>query len=157
MPTKIMNTILDLRHLAPPQRDAAVDEAVAMHVAKWEPKWLLMKRGFYYRPGAQGYTAIIAEAGRFDHADAERDVSSSHGEVSMIAETPPPFATSADAVLPLLPKTKGGDFWTVDAGYLGARACIRNSNGIKSEGAAPTLPLAACLALLRAHGVEVVI
>lgn len=65
----------------------------------------------------------------------------------------PPYATSADAVLPLL-KT----YWEVNAGTLGdghAQVTVEFWGAPKDqhgEGAAPTFPLAACFALLRSHG-----
>lgn len=34
--------------------------------------WLVVKRGLYYRPNAQGYTGIKAEAGRFTAEEANR-------------------------------------------------------------------------------------
>lgn len=71
--------------------------------------------------------------------------------------TRPKFATSADAVLPLLPKKGKGGFWTADGGYMGVRICIRDINGIiEQEALAPTFARAACFALLRAHGCDVV-
>jgi hypothetical protein len=35
-----------------------------------ERPWLLVKRGFYWRPEGMGYTAFKAEAGRYTDADA---------------------------------------------------------------------------------------
>lgn len=33
--------------------------------------YVIMKRGYYYRPKAQGYTSVLAEAGRFTLAEAK--------------------------------------------------------------------------------------
>lgn len=33
--------------------------------------WVLRKRGYFYRPNAQGYTASIHEAGRYTEAEAK--------------------------------------------------------------------------------------
>ncbi len=63
--------------------------------------------------------------------------------------TPPPYATSADAVLPLLEKR------TYETGfYVGGRHAVHFPDG-DITGAADTFALAACIALLRAHGWEV--
>ena len=32
--------------------------------------WVVIKRGYFYRPGAKGYTAFLKEAGRWSHAEA---------------------------------------------------------------------------------------
>lgn len=37
-------------------------------------QWTLMKRGYYYRPNAQGYTSNLAEAGRYTEAEAKQHV-----------------------------------------------------------------------------------
>ena len=62
----------------------------------------------------------------------------------------PPYATSADAVLPLLPKERHKTFWICHAGYLGYRICIHSgeTGNILAEAEAPTFARAACLALL---------
>lgn len=33
--------------------------------------WLLISRGYYWRPGSMGYTAVRAEAGRYHKTEAE--------------------------------------------------------------------------------------
>lgn len=67
-------------------------------------------------------------------------------------EAIPPYSTSADAVLPLLERYSE---WNMDANYPEPGrerfVCwVENSSGT-----ADTFPLAACIALLRAHGVKV--
>lgn len=63
---------------------------------------------------------------------------------------PLPFATSADSIIPFLPKTYGGSFWTADAGFLGCRISIRDQQGeILHEASSPILARSACIALLR--------
>jgi hypothetical protein len=36
-------------------------------------QWLIRKRGYYYRPDRAGYTASIAEAGRYTEAEAKAE------------------------------------------------------------------------------------
>lgn len=36
-------------------------------------QWLIRKRGYYYRPNRAGYTASIAEAGRYTEAEAKAE------------------------------------------------------------------------------------
>lgn len=38
--------------------------------------WVVMKGGYFYRPGAKGYTPILKEAGRWPHAEAVKLVNS---------------------------------------------------------------------------------
>lgn len=39
-----------------------------------EPReWLIRKRGYYYRPNRAGYTASVAEAGRYTEAEAKAE------------------------------------------------------------------------------------
>jgi hypothetical protein len=75
-----------------------------------------------------------------------------------------PYATSADAVLPLLEKWRGVEtagMWRgehfkedpEDANYL--ISLMADWGRIRFEGRSPTFPRAACFALLKAHGVEV--
>jgi hypothetical protein len=72
------------------------------------------------------------------------------------ADQLPEYATSADAVLPLL--EKAGGFW---CDFNGKQFEVQVGTNLARGygypwGIAKTLPLAACIALLRAHGVEVV-
>jgi hypothetical protein len=69
---------------------------------------------------------------------------------------PPQFATSCDAVMPLLEQFEevdcirsGGNGWQVIIHTITTDKFLPNA-------AAATLPLAACIAILRAHGWEVV-
>lgn len=50
-----------------------------------EKLFLIRKRGFYYRPNAQGYTVITRDAGRFTEAEAiaHRD-SCDPGEITLV-------------------------------------------------------------------------
>lgn len=112
--------ILDLRNLPDAERDARVNEAVAVHVAGY------MKRNDW--------------SGRLDKGDEQAVIS-------------PPFSTSADAVLPLLEKHARWECNYVGDATWKDRAYCCELNGRKEM--APTIPLAACLTLLRANGVEV--
>jgi hypothetical protein len=131
--------------------DAEINACFAEVVAGWKPLWLLTKDGYYYRPKAAGYTSNRAEAGRFDKAYAERDVSATRGEVQMEQDAPPDYLNSADAVLPWLEKCRrwkaercapDGVWLEVDAPRFG-------------DAYAPTFARAACIALLKAHGVSI--
>lgn len=61
-------------------------------------KWLLIKRGFYYRPNAAGYCEDIASAGRFDEAYAKSDVSATNGDVRMVKEPLPDYLNDLNAM-----------------------------------------------------------
>lgn len=41
--------------------------------------WVIRRRGYFYRPGRAGYTASIAEAGRYTQAEAETEAASVEG------------------------------------------------------------------------------
>ncbi len=68
-----------------------------------------------------------------------------------IADAVPQFSRSADAVLPLLERM---DRWQCDYGRPEKKYRLYFIRR-EGEGTAATFPRAACLALLRAHGVEV--
>ena len=84
--------------------DAELSAVFAVEVAGHKPMFLLVKRGYYFRPEAKGYVYEEAKAGRFTEAEARDYVDPSHGEVTMYADKPPVFATSMDAVLPYFEK-----------------------------------------------------
>jgi hypothetical protein len=68
--------------------------------------------------------------------------------------TPPPFATSADAVLPLL--ENGEDIAQIRyLRYSTGRYAWEVSLNSSFSGSGETFPFGLCIALLRAHGVEV--
>ena len=71
--------------------------------------------------------------------------------------TPPDFATSADALLPLLEKLIRFDVYATGnaSASQGCRVYVWDHDDNEHRGVAQALPLAACIALLRAHGVEV--
>jgi hypothetical protein len=46
--------------------------------------YVLMKRGLYYRPKSQGYTGILAEAGRYTEEEARARVEGAGGDVTML-------------------------------------------------------------------------
>jgi hypothetical protein len=58
-----------------------------------EPKWLLVKRGLYYRPNSHGYTGIKDDAGRFEEAYAQNHCRDT--DVTMIREDRAPEYSSA--------------------------------------------------------------
>ncbi len=66
----------------------------------------------------------------------------------------PPYATSADAVLPLLEKYHAA--WLAQSVINGCTVVITATGYERFYGNSPTFPRAACIALLRANGVEVV-
>lgn len=84
-----------------------------------------------------------------------------NGEPEEVQDGPiPNYSTSADAVLPLLEK------WASEAEFNGPSihmtpdsrwlVSLHNADDIVASATARTLPRAACIALLRANGVEVV-
>jgi hypothetical protein len=72
------------------------------------------------------------------------------GQSTLLSQLPK-FATSADAVLPLLEKLCISFTWKSPSAAMPGK--LRT---FTVEIEAPTFPLAACVALLRAHGVEVI-
>jgi hypothetical protein len=46
-----------------------------------DPQYYLLKKGFYYRPKAQGYCEFKREAGLFSTDEADAHIASCHGEV----------------------------------------------------------------------------
>jgi hypothetical protein len=143
-----MNTTLDLRPLPESERNDRVNEAVAVHVAKdWREVPLIRgdkARGIVarfqadqiHRPHAQVYTPVVV---RFKGG---------YG-----GDLWPRYATSANDMLPLLEKHARWEINFVGDTKWKDRAYCCDFGGFKVM--APTLPLAACLALLRANGVEV--
>ncbi len=79
-----------------------------------------------------------------------------HKDVPRETDRPPPYATSADAVLPLLEKWKfvKASRW-VESKWLVSMSDDLNEHSHKFLGYAPSLPRAACFALLGAVGCTV--
>lgn len=119
-----MKATLDLRPLTEPQRLAAINEAVAVHVSKLENlHWI-------------------------DHV---RVYGGAYPDVRSL----PDYATSADAVLPLLDKFFY--IWSAERdSYMPTEEAYSAGTPKLSWCTAPTLALACCFLLLRAHGVEVI-
>lgn len=145
-----MTKTLTLTGLSGDALYTAVNEAVAQATDIQPRRWLLMKRGLYYRPKAAGYTNSIAEAGRFDEAYARRDVQATRGEVSMMLEPMPPYSTSADAVMPLLERWRS--CWVRSETQWTVFLFPYTTPDPVADATASTFALAACIALLRAHG-----
>ncbi|RRJ96804.1 hypothetical protein Ga0100231_023850 [Opitutaceae bacterium TAV4] len=61
-------------------------------------QYVLLKGGYYYRPGAHGYTSKIEEAGRFSKEYAESDVRATNGEVTMRPEPLPDYLNDLNAM-----------------------------------------------------------
>lgn len=57
-----------------------------------EPRFLLMKRGLFYRPGSQGYTGVKLLAGRFHEHEARPDC----GVTAIHEDKAPMFAECAN-------------------------------------------------------------
>jgi len=141
-----------------------INAAVAEHVAGW-------------RPTEQQIDAWVTWA-HVSGCDTSREAAIATAKLC----DRPAFTRSADAVLPLLEKMKGDGFWVNIKDHTNGIQCgkrdwlviISNFDDccdpdegddgflkkgqpmIYREGVAPTFPLAACIALLRAKGIEVV-
>lgn len=131
--------------------DGELSELFAREVAKTKREFLLIKRGYYYRPNAAGYTANRDEAGRFDEVYADSHVSSTHGEVIKEKCQIPSFATSADAVMPWLEKCLG---WNVSKPFSESYHFVSVKTGDEDifswhNSTGETFARAACIALIR--------
>lgn len=128
--------------------DAQLSEVFAVEVAEMPPLFTLMKRGYYYRPNANGYTSHLADAWKVTEDVADQHVYPHDEPVTKHSVPRPPFAASADAVLPFIPtyadarKTALG--WTIE---------ICNEHG-RFRGAMTTFARAACIALIKAKRAE---
>lgn len=63
-------------------------------------QFLLKKRGYFYRADAQGYTANVTEAGRYDQHDAEERSSFGDGVTMHAVSEFPELATNTVADIP---------------------------------------------------------
>ena len=131
--------------------DTELSAVFAVEVAGYKPMFLLVKRGYYFRPEAKGYVYEEAKAGRFTEAEARDYVDPSHGEVTMYADKPPVFATSMDAVLPYFEKRFAESMhsrgcWSVWVSIPTQLAGVR--------GESTTMPRAACIAMILAARAE---
>lgn len=145
-----MNTKITLTN----PTDDELNAAVAEYVAKWKwsrvidsefgDKWHL--QGKYTESGC--LSPGMPWAVHYEVRDRLPD-----GEEADLRQVPP-YATSADAVLPLLYKT----YWQVQQ-TAKAESPLRVRIGAEQDlsfGESDTFPRAACIALLMANGVEVV-
>lgn len=133
--------------------DAELNECFAVEVANIPHYFTIMKRGLYYRPNANGYTARIEEAWKVEEAIADQHVYPHDEPVTKHRLKRPPFSTDANAVLP----------WLEDCAVKAVRQC--GEEGFPDEwmvdvfngapmgygtATAPTFARAACIALIRA-------
>ncbi len=128
-----MKTTIDLRPLDPQQRLSTLSEAVAVNVAGWA-----FKPMFKDDPASTKIWHQLDDSWNCDDA----------GEFCG-----PRFSTSADAVLPWL-----GDDWDVRTRNGQIRVTIYRPSE-QNEGEAHNMQsfaFAACIALLRMHGIEVI-
>lgn len=73
-----------------------------------EAVWLIIKRGYYYRPESSGYTAIKSEAGRYTLEDtAARFPNESDSGLSFIHEDDAPdYSPACDAITKMQHRSK---------------------------------------------------
>lgn len=164
---------LDLRGLSDAERDQQVNEAVAA-MAGVARLFVLRKPIYdpygYYRPDACGYTSRLSEAWKVTEEQGRPHVTSALLPDKVIMEPLPlpPYATSADAVMPLLERDgwvaliTHSKTWThASFSPLGEEGFFASVLASPKEGFAcepdfvRRIALAACIALLRADGWEV--
>lgn len=75
--------------------DQEMNDAVAKACGK--TSWLIVKDGWYYKPGANGYTDDVATAGRFSEAEARSHLRSS-GEIEVYREPSPDYGKDLNAM-----------------------------------------------------------
>lgn len=135
--------------------DEALSALVAEHVAGFKKSFFLMKRGYYYRPEAKGYTATTEDAGRYSEEEIKLHVAPGEDAVTAHAVPVPPFATSANDVLPLLEKLHAWQVTHEEGRYHNASVHpVSPGNWFYAVG--DTFARSVCFALLRAHGCEIV-
>jgi hypothetical protein len=70
----------------PSSTNAPAPSPALVASAEGEKPYVLMKRGLYWRPDAQGYTGVLAEAGRYSEAKARAYIDDPRlGVVAMLA------------------------------------------------------------------------
>lgn len=131
------------------QLDALVDEKVM----EQQEEYVLLKRGYFYRPNAAGYTDRIAEAGRYSLEEAQLHEYPHDEPVTKQKIEPLPYSTDIAAAWPVVEKMKERGLWPaiVSAGRHGLWRC-ETCDDLK-EG--KTAPLAICLCALASVGIEV--
>jgi hypothetical protein len=137
--------------------DAQLSEVFAVEVANIPHLFTLMNRGLYYRVNAAGYTSRLEEAWKVTEDVADKHVYPHDEPVSKHRLPYPPFATSADAVLPWLEKcehTFPCDEERISVSRYratwGVAIAAPSWDDSPFSASAATFPRAACLALIRA-------
>lgn len=145
------NGHLDLRGLSATERDARVNEAVA--VVAGIPKLFVLRKPCYdpcsyYHPNARGYTSRISEAWQVTEEEGRKHVTDPRLPDRVVMEPMrlPPYATSCDAVRPveaaLTQKTRA-QYETLLVKEYGV-PCILYASALDR-----------CISLLRANGWEI--
>ncbi len=135
--------------------DAELNEAFAVEVAGWLPRWHIFKRGLYFRPNAAGYTSKESEAGLFTEEEAKAYEYPHDEPVTIRRAALGQFSTDANAVLPWLEKydpvsvTWTGKSWAVTIMEETGSGETYDVPTI-AEADAASFATAACIALLRA-------
>lgn len=114
-------------------------------------RWVIIKRGLYYRPNGAGYTSHISEAWIVTETEADKHVYPYDEPVSKRRVPIIDYCGSADAVLPELNKYD----WTAGNfrdGTVYVALTFTETSEVEAE--APTFAEAAVRALLSAKGVK---
>lgn len=150
--------------------DAELNEVFAVEVAGIPRLFTLMKRGYYYRPNANGYTASIQEAWRITEDVADKHVYPYDEPVTKHRLPHDNYSTDANTMVLWLGKYRketdekhsgegttfriyapasDEDMWTV------CPVWMHHDGFIEELGSsAPTFARAACIALIRAKRTE---
>lgn len=75
--------------LTPAERETPAGEAMREAVAR---DYVLVKRGVYYMPKANGYTGVLDEAGRYTEAEAQVQTGHCDGVTAILASEAPRFS-----------------------------------------------------------------
>jgi hypothetical protein len=86
--------------------DQEINRAVAESVG--DDRWLIVKRGYFYRPNGHGYTSHVSEAWVLPLVDAKKHEYLIGEEPVTLRKAPiPDYCNSYDAIIPLVKALDG--------------------------------------------------
>lgn len=130
-----------------PQEIRELDAWIAENVFNLGATVGLVKRGYFYRPNAQGYTALASEAGRFTLEEAKKHewVKGEEDDVTIVRWDAPRYSSDPAAAMEVLKRCLAVlEGYQVQIGGTYEHYEVSSGNQLTESVVAGTIELAIC-------------